>query len=127
MCLSSSYYGSRALRAATVTTAASGGTCSTAFFPTPGKALAPYRPKFKVMCLPRAATPPHPRFRRWIREFNASQSSVLSCQRGFFDALADKMTRAHWEQEWDAQPYRLAATPPRTIGKMLHQVRPPSS
>jgi len=27
----------------------------------------------------------------------------MSCQRAFFDALADRMTRAHWEAEWDAQ------------------------
>jgi len=32
------------------------------------------------------------------------------------------MTAAHWEVEWDAQPFRIAATPPRTIGKMLHQL-----
>eukprot|EP00966_Prymnesium_polylepis_P062084 1440416-Prymnesium_polylepis.1 len=63
-----------------------------------------------------------PEPRRWLAEFNASARAVVNCQRGFFDALADKMTRAHWEQEWDAQPFRLAATPPRTIGKMLHQI-----
>ncbi|KAL3913619.1 MAG: hypothetical protein SGPRY_007916, partial [Prymnesium sp.] len=82
---------------------------------------------------------------KWLSEFRASQSAVVNCQRAFFDAMADKMTRAHWEQEpppcrsltspprfipipspstvqeWDAQPFRISAAPPRTIGKMLHQ------
>ena len=59
---------------------------------------------------------------RWLTEWNASARAVVHCQRGFFDALADRYTRAHWEVEWDAQPFRIAATPPRTIGKMLHQI-----
>ena len=32
-----------------------------------------------------------------------SGPDLMSCQRAFFDALADRMTRAHWEAEWDAQ------------------------
>ena len=63
-----------------------------------------------------------PEGRRWLAEFNASQRAVVHCQRGFFDAFADRLTRAHWEAEWDAQPFRIAATPPRTIGKMMHQI-----
>ena len=62
---------------------------------------------------------------RWIGEWNASQRASLhetNCQRAFFDALADRMTRAHWDVEWDAQPFRIAAVPPRTIGKLLHQL-----
>ena len=27
-----------------------------------------------------------------------------------------------WEVEWDAQPFRISAVPPRTIGMMLHQL-----
>ena len=58
----------------------------------------------------------------WLREWNASARAVVDCQRGFFDAFAQHLTRAHWEVEWDAQPFRIAAVPPRTIGKMLHQI-----
>ena len=47
---------------------------------------------------------------------------MVNCQRGFFDAFAEHATALHWENEWDAQPFRIAATPPRTIGKMLHQI-----
>jgi len=36
---------------------------------------------------------------------------VVNCQRGFFDAFADRLTRAHWASEWDAQPFRCRATP----------------
>jgi len=32
------------------------------------------------------------------------------------------MTAEHWLAEWDEQPFRIAATPPRTIGKMVHQL-----
>ena len=63
-----------------------------------------------------------PEGRRWMAEFNASHRAVVNCQRGFFDAFAERLARAHWETEWDAQPFRLAATPPRTIGKMMHQL-----
>lgn len=59
---------------------------------------------------------------QWVAEWNASARSAVNCQRAFFDALADRMTRAHWEVEWDAQPFRISAVPPRTIGKMLHQI-----
>ena len=50
--------------------------------------------------------------KRWLAEFNTSHRAVVDCQRGFFDAFADRLTRAHWEAEWDAQPFRLAAAPP---------------
>ena len=60
--------------------------------------------------------------RRWLDEWNASARAVVNCQRGFFDALTARFTRAHWEVEWDAQPFRIAAVPPRTIGKMIHQI-----
>ena len=60
--------------------------------------------------------------KKWLREWNASARSVVNCQRGFFDAYAARMTRAHWEVEWDAQPFRISAVPPRTIGKMIHQI-----
>ena len=68
-----------------------------------------------------------PRPRRWVRQFNASRARAampdgVDCQRGFFDAFGAALTRMHWEQEWDAQPFRISATPPRTIGKMLHQL-----
>jgi len=63
-----------------------------------------------------------PRPRRWLRQFNATTAAPVDCQRGFFNALAEVLTRMHWEQEWDAQPFRIAATPPRTMGKMLHQL-----
>ena len=63
-----------------------------------------------------------PRPRRWLRQFNASAARPVDCQRGFFDAFLATLTRMHWEQEWDAQPFRISATPPRTIGKMLHQL-----
>ena len=53
---------------------------------------------------------------RWLAEWNASARSVVRCQRGFFDALAARFTAAHWEVEWDAQPFRISAVPPRTIG-----------
>ena len=59
---------------------------------------------------------------RWLSEFNASHRAVVNCQRGFFDAFAERLARAHWETEWDAQPFRIAAAPPRTIGKMMHQL-----
>ena len=59
---------------------------------------------------------------QWLAEFNASMRAIVNCQRGFFDALAERLTLAHWEVEWDAQPFRIAATPPRTIGKMMHQL-----
>ena len=49
--------------------------------------------------------------------------AIVNCQRGFFEALAQRMTLAHWEVEWDAQPFRISAVPPRTIGKMIHQRR----
>ena len=58
----------------------------------------------------------------WLREWNASVRVVVDCQRGFFDAFAQYLTRAHWEVERNAQPFRIAAVPPRTIGKMLHQI-----
>ena len=60
--------------------------------------------------------------RRWLRQWNASLSKDLDCQGAFFAAFAEVLTRFHWEQEWDAQPFRIAATPPRTMGKMLHQL-----
>ena len=60
--------------------------------------------------------------RRWLDEWNARTRAVVNCQRGFFDALTARFTRAHWEVEWDAQPFRIAAVPPRTIGKMIHQI-----
>ena len=63
-----------------------------------------------------------PRPARWLRHFNASRSAKVDCQKAFFDAFEQVLTTAHWEQEWDAQPYRIAATPPRTIGKMIHQL-----
>jgi hypothetical protein len=63
-----------------------------------------------------------PEPREWLKEWNASVRTVVDCQRGFFDALADRFTRAHWEVEWDAQPFRISAVPPRTIGKMIHQL-----
>ena len=63
-----------------------------------------------------------PRPRRWLRQWNASRAANVDCNRGFFDAFAAVLTRVHWEQEWDAQPYRIAATPPRTMGKMVHQL-----
>ena len=63
-----------------------------------------------------------PRPRKWVRQFNASVRAEVDCQRAFFDAFAAVLTRAHWEQEWDAQPYRIAAVPPRTMGKMIHQL-----
>ena len=59
---------------------------------------------------------------RWLRQWNASARAVVNCQRGFFDAFAARLTRAHWEVEWDAQPFRISAVPPRTIGKMIHQL-----
>ena len=59
---------------------------------------------------------------KWRAEWNASARAVTNCQRGFFDALADRFTRAHWQVEWDAQPFRISAVPPRTIGKMIHQI-----
>ena len=46
---------------------------------------------------------------RWREEWNASARAVVNCQRGFFDALADRFTRAHWQVEWDAQPFRISA------------------
>jgi hypothetical protein len=63
-----------------------------------------------------------PAGRLWLREWRATRSAVTNCQRGFFQALQARMSAAHWEVEWDAQPFRIAATPPRTIGKMLHQL-----
>ena len=63
-----------------------------------------------------------PRPRRWLRQWNASKASAIDCQGGFFAAFSAVLTRMHWEQEWDAQPFRIAATPPRTMGKMLHQL-----
>ena len=63
-----------------------------------------------------------PEPKRWLEEWNASARAVVNCQRGFFDALAARFTRAHWEVEWDAQPFRISAVPPRTIGKMIHQI-----
>ncbi|KAL1522345.1 hypothetical protein AB1Y20_017337 [Prymnesium parvum] len=60
--------------------------------------------------------------RRWLRQWNASRGRAVDCQRGLFDALAEVITRQHWEQEWDAQPFRIAAAPPRTMGKMVHQL-----
>lgn len=59
---------------------------------------------------------------RWRTEWNASARSVVNCQRGFFEAFAHRLTLAHWEVEWDAQPFRISAVPPRTIGKMIHQI-----
>jgi len=58
--------------------------------------------------------------RRWLRQWGRPHAAL--CQRGFFAALAAVLTRAHWEQEWDAQPFRIAAVPPRTMGKMVHQL-----
>ena len=26
---------------------------------------------------------------------------VVNCQRGFFDAFAERLARAHWETEWE--------------------------
>jgi len=68
-----------------------------------------------------------PRPRRWLKQYNASRvraaaSAGVDCQRAFFDAFGAHLVAAHWEQEWDAQPFRISATPPRTIGKMLHQL-----
>ena len=68
-----------------------------------------------------------PRPRRWLKQYNTSRvhaaaSSGVDCQRAFFDAFGAHLVAAHWEQEWDAQPFRISATPPRTIGKMLHQL-----
>lgn len=63
-----------------------------------------------------------PAARRWARQWNASLVHKPDCQAAFFAAFADVLTRQHWEQEWDAQPFRIAATPPRTMGKMLHQL-----
>ena len=68
-----------------------------------------------------------PRPRRWLKQFNTSRvraaaSAGVDCQRAFFDAFGAQLIAAHWEQEWDAQPFRISATPPRTIGKMLHQI-----
>lgn len=63
-----------------------------------------------------------PSGRLWLREWRATRGAVTNCQRGFFEALQARMTAAHWEVEWDAQPFRIAASPPRTIGKMLHQL-----
>ena len=60
--------------------------------------------------------------RRWLRQWNATTRAPVDCQRAFFAAFAAALTRAHWEQEWDAQPYRIAAVPPRTMGKMIHQL-----
>lgn len=60
-----------------------------------------------------------PTARRWVRQWNATNGH---CQRAFFAAFAEVLTRVHWENEWDAQPFRIAATPPRTMGKMLHQL-----
>ena len=60
--------------------------------------------------------------RRWVRQWNASIAKGENCQAVFFAAFAEVLTRVHWEQEWDAQPFRIAATPPRTMGKMLHQL-----
>jgi hypothetical protein len=60
--------------------------------------------------------------RRWARQWNASVQASVDCQAAFFAAFEEVLTRAHWEQEWDAQPFRIAATPPRTMGKMLHQL-----
>ena len=59
---------------------------------------------------------------KWLAEWNVTARTVVDCQRGFFDALASSFTRAHWQVEWDAQPFRISAVPPRTIGKMLHQI-----
>ena len=59
---------------------------------------------------------------RWTQEWQAAQVAVVDCQRGLFDAFAARLTAAHWENEWDAQPFRISAAPPRTIGKMLHQL-----
>ena len=68
-----------------------------------------------------------PRPWRWLKQYNTSRvhaaaSSGVDCQRAFFDAFGAHLVAAHWEQEWDAQPFRISATPPRTIGKMLHQL-----
>ena len=63
-----------------------------------------------------------PKPRRWLNQFNRSSRADVDCQRAFFDAFATLLTRMHWEQEWDAQPYRIAAVPPRTMGKMVHQL-----
>lgn len=63
-----------------------------------------------------------PKARRWLRQWNTSSAASVQCQRGFFNAFDAVLTRMHWHQEWDAQPFRIAATPPRTMGKMLHQL-----
>ena len=68
-----------------------------------------------------------PRPRRWLKQYNASRvraaaSAGVDCQRAFFDAFGAHLVFEHWEQEWDAQPFRISATPPRTIGKLLHQL-----
>ena len=60
--------------------------------------------------------------RRWLNQLNRSSRADVDCQRALFDAFATLLTRMHWEQEWDAQPYRIAAVPPRTMGKMVHQL-----
>lgn len=59
---------------------------------------------------------------RWLGEWRAARTAAAGCQRAFFDAFADRLARAHWELEWDAQPFRISASPPRTLGKMLHQL-----
>ena len=46
-----------------------------------------------------------PKPRRWLNQFNRSRRADVDCQRAFFDAFATLLTRIHWEQEWDAQPY----------------------
>jgi hypothetical protein len=60
---------------------------------------------------------------KWRAEWNASARAVTNCQRGFFDAVADHMTRVHWEVEWDAQPFRISAV--RTWHVPAHSSRPP--
>ncbi|EOD28944.1 hypothetical protein EMIHUDRAFT_456868, partial [Emiliania huxleyi CCMP1516] len=68
---------------------------------------------------------------RWLSEWRSVRGAATQCQRGFFTALAARMTAErglarmtaeHWLAEWDEQPFRIAATPPRTIGKMVHQL-----
>ena len=82
-------------------------------------------------------------FGRWLSEWRSVRGAATQCQRGFFTALAARMTAErglveedaslhtscceqarmtaeHWLAEWDEQPFRIAATPPRTIGKMAH-------
>ena len=59
---------------------------------------------------------------RWLREWRAARHAVLDCPRAFFATFAQRLDDAHFEAEWDAQPFRIVPAPPRTIGKMLHQL-----